>query len=597
MHERIRNFSVIAHIDHGKSTLADRFLDLTGAISEREKKDQVLDDMDLERERGITIKAHPVTLGYKAKDGKDYILNLIDTPGHVDFAYEVSRSLAACEGALLLVDATQGIEAQTVANVHLALENNLEIIAVINKIDMPFAMVDDVKKSVGDFLGVKEDEIYCVSAKEGTGVAEVLEAIVHKVPCPVQSRENRLKALIYDSFYDNFRGVVAYIRIFSGSVQAGEKVTFMATGKSYEVSEVGIFTPKAEKKHELGLGQVGYLICNIKDPSEVKIGDTVTLTKYPAHYPLSGFKEMKPMVFSGMYPVDVSDYEELKTALGKLKLNDSSFTYEVENSAALGFGFRCGFLGLLHMEILQERIEREFNVDIIMTLPSVIYELQMKDGILNRLSNPVLFPEKNLIEEIREPFVRMTILTPTDAIGPVMQIVKDKRGDMTHTETISSQRIMLTVELPLSEILVDFYDKLKSVTHGYGSMDYEIIGYRPSEMEKLIILLNGEKVDALTAIVHKDKVTLFGRKTVEKLKELIPRHLFAVPVQAAVGGKIIARETVKALKKNVTAKCYGGDITRKKKLWEKQKEGKKRMKEIGKVRVPKNIFVEVLKNV
>ena len=592
---KIRNFSIIAHIDHGKSTLADRFLEITGAITEREKKEQLLDDMELERERGITIKAHPVTLSYKALDGNEYILNLIDTPGHVDFSYEVSRSLAACEGALLLVDATQGIEAQTVANVHLALENDLEIIPVINKIDMPYAMVDEVKHSIMDFLGVDEDEIFCVSAKTGQGVKDVLEAVVKKIPHPENKYDERLRALIFDSYYDNYRGVVTYIRLFSGNVKRGDKIKFMATEREYEVNEIGIFTPKPKVCEKLECGQVGYMVANVKDVSFVKIGDTITHKLNPAEKPLPGFKEMKPVVFSGMYPVDVSDYEELKSALSKLKLNDASFTYEIENSAALGFGFRCGFLGLLHMEIIQERIEREFGINIIMTLPSVIYEVVMKNGEVKKLSNPVQFPDKNYIEEIREPFVKMTILTPTNAIGGVMQLIKDKRGELTHTESISSNRVMLTVEMPLSEILVEFYDRLKSITRGYGSMDYELAGYKASEMEKLTILLNGERVDALTTIVHKDKVYQFGRKIVEKLKTLIPRHLFAVPIQAAVGGKIIARETVKALKKNVTAKCYGGDITRKKKLWEKQKEGKKRMKEIGKVRVPKNIFVEVLK--
>ena len=457
MLKHTRNFSIIAHIDHGKSTLADRFLEITHAISDREKKDQILDDMDLERERGITIKAHPVSVEYVADDGHKYFLNIIDTPGHVDFAYEVSRSLSACEGAVLLVDATQGIQAQTVANVHLALENDLEIIPVVNKIDMPFARTDEVKESIKDFLGVSEDDILCVSAKEGTGVKEVLEEIVKKIPCPKEGKEDHLKALVFDSLYDNFRGVIAYLRVFNGSLKNNEKVTFFSSGKSYEATEIGIFTPKIEKRNILSSGNVGYLICNIKDPSEVKIGDTVTLTKKPAHYPLPGFKEMKPMVFSGMYPVDANYYEELKAALGKLKLNDSAFSYEVESSAALGFGFRCGFLGLLHMEIIQERIEREFNIDIIMTSPGVVFELVMNDDEIKKISNPVLFPEKNLIKEIREPFVRMYILTPTDAMGPVMQIVMEKRGVLTHTETMSSSTVMLTVEIPLSEILIVLY--------------------------------------------------------------------------------------------------------------------------------------------
>jgi len=592
----IRNFSIIAHIDHGKSTLADRLLLYTNTITDREFRDQILDDMDLERERGITIKAHAVRLIYKAKDGQEYVLNLIDTPGHVDFSYEVSRSLAACEGALLLVDASQGVEAQTVANVHLALENNLEIIPIINKIDLPIARVPEVKKQIEDVIGLPADEAICVSAKTGQGVADVMEAIVNKIPPPKKfSEDNRLRALIFDSVYDNYRGVIVYIRVFSGMIRKNMIIRMMSSNKVFEVIEVGTFKLKSIPVDYLCEGEVGYVIANIKTPQDINIGDTITDDKMPADTVLPGFKKIHPMVFCGMYPVDTNDYELLKDALDKLKLNDSSFYYEQEMSAALGFGFRCGFLGLLHMEIIMERLQREYEIDLVSTSPSVVYRLMMTDGEIVEIDNPTKFPSPNEIEAIEEPYIVVRIITPNEFIGNIMQLARDRRGECKNTETLDAERVLLTFDMPLAEIVIDFYDKLKSITRGYGSMDYEIIGYRPSDVVKVDMMVNGEIIDAFSFIVYKEKAYDKGRQVAERLRKVIPRHLFQIAIQAAIGGKIIARETISAVKKDVTAKCYGGDITRKRKLWEKQKEGKKRMKQIGKVSIPQNAFLSVLK--
>ena len=590
-----RNFCIIAHIDHGKTTLSDRLLEMTGTIEERDKQDQLLDSMDLERERGITIKAHPVTMKYGAKDGHTYRLNLLDTPGHVDFAYEVSRSLAACEGAVLVVDAAQGVEAQTVANVHLAMKQNLTIIPVINKVDLPNADVATVKKQLEDVLTISADEAILASAKTGRGVEDILEAIVHRVPAPQPMADGKLRALVFDSIFDIYRGVVAYARIFSGNLVAGQGVKLMRTSNHYEIKEVGIFTPKPLAQPDLEAGHVGYFIANIKSTTEIKIGDTLTDQRNSALEPLPGFQEIHPMVFSGIYPINTADFEHLKSALGKLQINDSAFVYQAESSVALGYGFRCGFLGLLHMEIVQERLRREFDMDIIATYPSVVYHVLKTNGTLVEVDNPSFLPDPSLIEEIQEPVVKCFVMCPNENIGDMMQLMMEKRGEVEHTESLDTRRVMLTAVMPLNEILVDFNDKIKSLTHGYGSMDYEQNGYRPADLVKLDLLVNGEPVDAFSSIVHRDKAEGRGRILAAKLKEVIPQQLFQVAIQAAIGGKIIARENVTALRKNVTAKCYGGDITRKRKLLEKQKEGKKRMKAIGRVNIPQEAFIEVLK--
>jgi GTP-binding protein LepA len=591
-----RNFCIIAHIDHGKTTLSDRLLEMTGTIEERDKQDQLLDSMDLERERGITIKAHPVTMQYLAKDGHTYRLNLLDTPGHVDFAYEVSRSLAACEGAVLVVDAAQGVEAQTVANVHLAMKQNLTIIPVINKVDLPNADVATVKKQLEDILTISADEAILASAKTGLGVEDVLEAIVQRVPAPKPIADGKLRALVFDSIFDVYRGVVAYARVFSGSLVAGQGVKLMRTSNHYEIKEVGIFTPKPLAQPKLDAGYVGYFIANIKSTTEIKIGDTLTDQRNPALEPLPGFQEIHPMVFSGIYPINTADFEHLKTALGKLQINDSAFVYQAESSVALGYGFRCGFLGLLHMEIVQERLRREFDMDIIATYPSVVYRVLTTNETVIEVDNPSFLPDPSVIEEIQEPVVKCFVMCPNENIGDMMQLMMEKRGEVEHTESLDTRRVMLTAVMPLNEILVDFNDKIKSLTHGYGSMDYEQNGYRAADLVKLDLLVNGEPVDAFSSIVHRDKADSRGRLLAAKLKEVIPQQLFQVAIQAAIGGKIIARENVAALRKNVTAKCYGGDITRKRKLLEKQKEGKKRMKSIGRVNIPQEAFIEVLKS-
>jgi GTP-binding protein LepA len=592
---RIRNFSIIAHIDHGKSTLADRILEKTSALTKREMKDQMLDAMDLERERGITIKLNAVQLTYKAKDGHEYIFHLIDTPGHVDFSYEVSRSLAACEGALLIIDAAQGVEAQTLANVYLALENDLEIIPVVNKIDLPSAEPERVKKEVEDVIGLDTSDAVLASAKEGIGIEEILEQVVEKVPAPQGDPEGPLKALIFDSLYDPYRGVVAYIRIVEGSVKVGEKIRMMATGKEFEVTELGVFTPKPIAKKELAVGDVGFLTAAIKNVGDTQVGDTITTVKKPADSSLPGYRKMNPMVYCGLYPIDSSQYNDLREALEKLELNDSSLQYEPETSQALGFGFRCGFLGLLHMEIIQERIEREFGIDLITTAPSVIYKVQLQNGEEMTVDNPSKMPAQQLIAEVEEPYVKAAIMAPNDYVGAVMEICQKKRGEFIDMQYLDENRVTITYHIPLSEIVYDFFDQLKSNTKGYASLDYELIGYRPSKLVKMDILLNGEQIDALSIIVHKDFAFERGKVITEKLKELIPRQQFEVPVQAAIGQKIIARSSIKAMRKNVLAKCYGGDISRKRKLLEKQKEGKKRMKMVGRVEVPQEAFMSVLK--
>jgi GTP-binding protein LepA len=596
--ELTRNFCIIAHIDHGKTTLSDRLLEKTGTIQMRESQDQLLDAMDLERERGITIKAHPIAMRYKAKNGTEYRLNLMDTPGHVDFSYEVSRSLAACEGALLIVDAAQGVEAQTVANVHLAHQQGLTIIPVINKIDLPNADLPSVHKQLEDILAIPHDEAIPASAKAGLGIEDILEAIVARIPAPNGQPDAPLRGLVFDSSFDTYRGVVVYIRVVDGSVKAGDPVRLMATDRAYEVKEVGIFRPQQPKffpQECLGPGDVGYVMANIKTVSEVKVGDTLTTARQPAETPLPGFHEVQPMVFAGIYPINTADFEHLKGAVAKLQLNDAAFSFIAESSVALGFGFRCGFLGLLHMEIVLERLRREFDMDIISTYPSVVYEVEKTNGEVLHIDNPAFLPDPSVIREIREPIVTARIMVPNEYISPVMQLIMDKRGTLDHTDSIDTRRVMLTCALPLNEILVDFMDKIKSITRGYGSIDYEHAGYRADKLVKLDMLVAGEPVDAFSSIVHRDKAESRGRALAAKLKEVIPPQLFQVAIQAAIGGKIIARESVSAQRKNVTAKCYGGDITRKRKLLEKQKEGKKRMKAIGSVNIPQEAFIEVLK--
>jgi GTP-binding protein LepA len=592
---RTRNFCIIAHIDHGKTTLSDRLLARTGTIEQREMQDQLLDSMDLERERGITIKAHPVTMFYQAQDGHTYKLNLIDTPGHVDFSYEVSRSLSACEGALLVIDAAQGVEAQTVANVHLAMKQNLTLVPVINKIDLPAADVPTVKRQLEDILAIPGDEAVPASAKAGIGIDDILEAIVKRLPPPATPQSDRLQALVFDSVFDTYRGVIIYVRVVAGQLREGMNIRMMSTSQRYEVKEVGIFTPKQKKTDVLGPGDVGYVVANIKTSAEVKMGDTVTDANRPADKPLPGFRELKPMVYSGIYPINTADFENLKNAMAKLQLNDSALVFTTETSVALGYGFRCGFLGLLHLEIVQERLRREFEMDIISTYPSVVYHVLKTNGELIEISNPLELPDPSQIEEIREPMVRAFLMCPNESIGDMMQLVSDRRGVCNSTESLDQTRVMLTCELPLNEILVDFSDRIKTLTRGYGSMDYEEMPHRAEDLVKMDILVNGEPVDAFSCIVHRSKAEARGRALCEKLKEVIPNQLFAVPIQAAIGGKIIARETIKAVGKNVTAKCYGGDITRKRKLLEKQKEGKKRMKAIGRVNIPQEAFIQVLK--
>jgi len=593
--EHTRNFCIIAHIDHGKTTLSDRLLERTGTIHEREKQDQLLDSMDLERERGITIKAHPVTMRYTAKSGEKYRLNLLDTPGHVDFAYEVSRSLAACEGALLLIDAAQGVEAQTVANIHLAHKQGLTIVPVINKIDLANSDIPSVNRQLEEILAIPAEEALHASAKMGIGIEEILEAIVTRIPSPQKPLDETLRALVFDSVFDVYRGVVGYVRVVSGKMEPSQAIKLMSNDARHEIKEVGVFTPKMYLQPRLNAGDVGYFIANIKSTADMKIGDTITDQRNSAREPLPGFQEIHPMVFSGIYPINTGDFEHLKTAIGKLRLNDSAFIYAPESSVALGFGFRCGFLGLLHMEIIQERLRREYNMDIIATSPSVVYEVETTRGETVPIDNPAHLPDPSLIREIREPIVKAYVLCPNENIGDILQLILEKRGQMDHTETLDARRVMLHCELPLNEILVDFNDKIKSITRGYGSMDYEHAGYRSAKLVKLDLLVNGEPVDAFSTIVHKDRAEGRGRQLAAKLKEVIPRQLYQVAIQAAIGGKIIARESVSALRKNVTAKCYGGDITRKRKLLEKQKEGKKRMKSIGRINIPQEAFIEVLK--
>jgi len=594
--EHIRNFSIIAHIDHGKSTLADRLLELTHTVAKRDLQEQLLDGMDLERERGITIKSHPVRMLYTAEDNIEYELNLIDTPGHVDFTYEVSRSLGACEGALLLIDATQGIQAQTVANANLAFQQNLKVIPLINKIDLPAADLNLCFEQMEEVLAIPREEAMCVSGKTGEGVKELLEAIVKRVPPPLPPEFEGASALIFDSQYDTFRGVVTYLRVKTGSFKRGSRIRLFSNNLESEVKEVGFFGPEMRPADELSAGSVGYLIPNIKSPSDTKIGDTVTDTKNPCAKPLPGFREIRPMVFSGIYPIDTADYDQLKASMGKLQLNDAAFAYQAETSAALGFGFRCGFLGLLHMEIIQERLRREYSMDIIATYPSVIYHVFMKDGKMIEVDNPVHLPDPAGIERIEEPIISCRIMMPNIYIGDVMNLVMSKRGICTHTDSVDAHHVIITAELPMHEILIDFHDKLKSITRGYGSMDYEPAGYRADKLVKLDILVNNEPVDAFSSIVHVDMAYGRGRQLAERLSNVIPPQMFQIAIQAAIGGKVIARESIRALRKNVIAKCYGGDITRKRKLLEKQKEGKKRMKQIGQVNIPQEAFVAVLKN-
>jgi GTP-binding protein LepA len=593
--ELTRNFCIIAHVDHGKTTLSDRLLEHTNQVAARVLTDQHLDSMDLEKERGITIKSHPVTMSYPAKDGRVYKLNLMDTPGHVDFSYEVSRSLAACEGAVLLIDAAQGVEAQTVANAHLAFSQNLKVIPVINKIDLPSANLDLCLKQLEDILTIPAEEAILASGKAGIGIEDILEAVVQRVPPPRWADYPQTRALVFDSLYDSYRGVIAYVRVFSGAIKAGEMMMLMSNGLKSEVKEVGVFTPKMEKVASLGTGDVGYVVSTIKDTSEIKTGDTITLSQKPAQEMLPGYKEVRPMVFCGLYPVETSDYEKLKAALGRLRLNDAAFVYSSESSVALGFGFRCGFLGLLHMEIIQERVRREHDVDIISTYPSVVYHVVKHGGEVIEVDNPINLPDPGTILEIREPTIKASIHIPNDAMGDILALVMEKRGTVDHTDTLDANRVMLTCLLPLNEILVDFNDRLKSITHGYGSMDYELGEYREADLVKMEILINGDPVDAFASIVHRDKAEGKGRELCEKLADIIPPQMFKVAIQAAIGGKIIARDNVKEMRKDVTSKCYGGDISRKRKLLDKQKEGKKKMKQFGRVSIPSDAFIKVLK--
>ncbi len=592
---RIRNFSIIAHIDHGKSTLADRLLEYTGALSDREKQDQFLDKMDLERERGITIKAQTVRLNYRADDGTDYILNLIDTPGHVDFTYEVSRSLAACEGGLLVVDASQGVEAQTLANVYLALDNNLEVFPVLNKIDLPAAEPERVIHEIEEIIGIDAHDAVLASAKEGIGTHEILEEIVKKIPAPKGDETAPLKALLFDSWYDQYQGVIILVRIFDGTLKKGDKIQLVSTNRAYEALKVGVFAPVMREVPQLAAGEVGFVIAGIKDVADAKVGDTVTLVNRQCEAPLSGFKEVKPMVFSGLYPIDTSQYEQLRDALAKLKLNDSSFSYEPETSVALGFGYRCGFLGLLHMEIIQERLEREFGLDLITTAPTVVYKVHRVTGEVVTIESANLLPEPQHVAYLEEPFILAHIHVPNEFVGGVLALCEDKRGIQREIKYLTPTRVMIIYEMPLNEIVLDFYDRLKSITKGYASLDYEHLDYRRSELVRMNIMINGEVVDALSLIIHRDKAYFRGRDLVSKMKELIPRQMFEVAIQAAIGNKVIARETVKAMRKDVLAKCYGGDITRKRKLLEKQKEGKKRMKNVGNVELPQEAFLAILK--
>ena len=594
-HHQIRNFSIVAHIDHGKSTLADRFLELTGALRPREMEAQVLDSMDLERERGITIKAHAVRLGYEAADGRRYVLNLIDTPGHVDFSYEVTRSLAACEGALLLVDASQGVEAQTVANAYLAVDHDLEIIPVINKIDLPGAQADETARQVEDLVGLDAAASLRASAKEGTGVREILEAVVARVPPPTGAPEAPLKALIFDSWYDAYRGVVILIRVLDGVIRPGMKTRLMAQGRECEIEQVGVFSPKPVETDALGVGEVGFVIAGIKRVGDAQIGDTLTDARRPTASPFPGFRELKPMVFAGLYPVEGHQYPELREALDRLRLNDSSFVFEPETSAALGFGFRCGFLGLLHMEIVQERLEREFDMDLVTTAPGVLYRVTTTDGEVLEIDSPAKLPDAGRVDRLEEPLIAAMILAPADCVGAILQLCQEKRGVQTNLEYHASNRVMISYELPFNEVVLDFYDRLKTVSRGYASLDYHVTGYREAPLVRLDLLVNAEPVDALSVIVHRDMAYTRGRALATKMRQLIPRQMFEVAIQAAVGTRIIARETVRALRKNVLAKCYGGDITRKRKLLEKQKEGKRRMKRVGRVEIPQEAFLAVLR--
>jgi GTP-binding protein LepA len=590
----IRNFSIIAHIDHGKSTLADRLIQATGALAEREMVEQVLDSMDIERERGITIKAQTVRLEYRARDGKPYVLNLIDTPGHVDFAYEVNRSLAACEGSLLVVDASQGVEAQTLANVYQAIENNHEVVPILNKVDLPAAEPEKVKRQIEDVIGLDASNAILISAKTGENVPEVLEGIVHRLPPPRGDRDATLKALLVDSWYDSYLGVVVLVRIVDGVLRKGQRIRMMGTGAAYDVDRVGVFTPKLVHVEELGPGEIGFLTGSIKEVADTRVGDTITDDRKPVREPLPGFRPAIPVVFCGLFPVDAAQFEDLRAAMGKLRLNDASFTYEMETSAALGFGFRCGFLGLLHLEIIQERLQREFNLNLIATAPSVIYKIALRNGRQVEIHNPVDMPDPMQVEEIQEPWIRATILTPDDYLGSVLKLCQDRRGVQVEL-TYVGNRAMVKYDLPLNEVVFDFYDRLKSVSKGYASFDYQLTDFRPADLVKMQILVNAEPVDALAMLVHRTRAESRGRAMVEKLKELIPPHMFQVPIQAAIGGKIIARETVRAFRKDVTAKCYGGDVTRKRKLLEKQKEGKKRMRQFGKVEIPQEAFIAALK--
>ena len=592
--ENIRNFAIIAHIDHGKSTLADRLIQSTGGLAEREMVEQVLDSMDIERERGITIKAQTVRLAYRARDGKDYVLNLIDTPGHVDFAYEVNRSLAACEGSLLVVDASQGVEAQTLANVYQAIENNHEVVPVLNKIDLPAAEPEKIRQQIEDVIGLDASNAILISAKTGLNVPEVLEAIVTRLPPPRGDRGATLKALLVDSWYDSYLGVIVLVRIVDGVLKKGDRIRMMGTGAAYEVDRVGVFTPKLLNMDELGPGEIGFLTASIKDVADTRVGDTITDDRKPVSEALPGFRPAIPVVFCGLFPVDSAQFEDLRAAMGRLRLNDASFSYEMETSAALGFGFRCGFLGLLHLEIIQERLEREFNLDLIATAPSVIYKIKLRTGQEIEIHNPVDMPDVMKIEEINEPWIRATILTPDDYLGSVLKLCQDRRGVQIEL-TYVGNRAMVKYDLPLNEVVFDFYDRLKSVSKGYASFDYHLTDYRPADLVKMQILVNADPVDALSMLVHRTRAESRGRAMVEKLKELIPPHMFQVPIQAAIGGKIIARETVRAFRKDVTAKCYGGDVTRKRKLLEKQKEGKKRMRQFGKVEIPQEAFIAALK--